>query len=191
MSRGRVVIWRSWGCWSHDWMIFWAKGSSPRPAPVALPVGGEHVFSSTTTSHPAAISACAQDIPAMLPPTTTAFFFLFSSISLSLSGFSWFRVKAQLEDNRNHLSLFLFVWVQQEINWTRVTLHFIAFSFLFFYFPFLIFGQHFVFGSKPSCSPPKSIISWLCVDKSLFTTIVGSIHSLIWTTRNIFSNQTI
>jgi hypothetical protein len=34
------------------------EGSSPRPAPVGLPVLGEHDFSSTTTSHPAEMSAC-------------------------------------------------------------------------------------------------------------------------------------
>lgn len=54
-------------------MSFRDTVSSPSPAPVAQSLGGEHVFSSTTTSHPAAIRECAHEIPAMLPPTTTAF----------------------------------------------------------------------------------------------------------------------
>ena len=53
-------------------MICWDKELSPRPAPVGLPVGGEVVFSSTSTSQPAKVRACALDIPAMLPPIITA-----------------------------------------------------------------------------------------------------------------------
>lgn len=92
MVRGKVAVWRSRvSPRSHDCMIRWTRGSSPSPAPVGLPVGGPPAFSSTTTSQPAEMSACAHDTPAMLPPTITTFpFFLPISAELFLSPCAFF-----------------------------------------------------------------------------------------------------
>lgn len=85
-ERGKVKSWRRWGSEIHrlrrrrDW------GSRPRPAPVGLPSGGEADFSMTVARQPAEMRACAQDNPAMLPPTTTARGFGASILGFTGSG---------------------------------------------------------------------------------------------------------
>ena len=75
-------------------MSLWAKGSSESPAPVGLPLMGLQVFSSTT-SHPAKISVCAHNTPAMLPPTTTALGSLFVCVEERNICMAWWSGKGK------------------------------------------------------------------------------------------------
>ncbi|RZC64043.1 hypothetical protein C5167_025821 [Papaver somniferum] len=53
---GKVALWRSSDWFNQSSMKLRACWSSPRPAPVEIPVWGEPDFSITTTSHPAVMS---------------------------------------------------------------------------------------------------------------------------------------